>query len=299
LAKNGWKTMNWRFMMRIIFIKRYLIWLVFGVIFWGLGLVLYQTPQLRTVIGPGTKKVAIVIDDFGGRARGIDAMMNLSYPLTFAVLPFEEFSREQAQQALLRGFEIIIHMPFEAVSAKPEWYGEKYITTLTSTTEIHQLVKESFEILPMAIGLSNHMGSKATAESRVMREVFKQLLQFNRYYLDSKTAYAESPVPEVAGELKLPYIQRDFFLDEINSPEHMRRQLKLLMENAAANGISVGIGHVGPTGPTLASVLERELPHYEKQGFQLVRISDLIRVRFPNYRSQSKIISIKSNPLQK
>lgn len=281
--------------MRVIIIKRSLLWLVFGLIFFGLGLIIHQTPPLRTALASNAKKVAIVIDDLGGRARGINAMMNLSYPLTFAVLPFEEFSRVQAEQAVLKGFEIIIHMPFEAVSAKPEWYGAKYITTLTSTTEIHQLVKESFEILPMASGFSNHMGSKATAESRILREVFKELHRINRYYLDSKTAFNESPVPEVAGQLKLPYIQRDIFLDDINSAKHMRHQLKLLMESAAAKGSAVGIGHVGPTGPTLAAVLEEELPYYEKQGFQLVRISDLIRIRFPNYQRQSKIISIKTN----
>jgi polysaccharide deacetylase 2 family uncharacterized protein YibQ len=269
-----------------------------GLIFGGLGLILYQTLPLRTVLAPGAKKVvAIVIDDFGGRARGINAMMNLPYPLTFAVLPFEEFSHDQAQQAVLKGFEIIIHMPFEAVSAKPEWYGAKYITTLTSTTEIHQLVKESFDILPMASGFSNHMGSKATSEPRILREVFKELQGLNRYYLDSKTAFIESPVPEVADELKLPYIQRDIFLDDINSAKHMRHQLKLLMERAAANGIAVGIGHVGPAGPTLAAVLAGELPYYEKQGFQFVRISDLIRIRFPNYRPQSKIISFMANPI--
>jgi polysaccharide deacetylase 2 family uncharacterized protein YibQ len=284
---------------RVIIIKRPLLWLIVGVIFLGLGIIFHEAAPLRTVLAPRSKKVAIVIDDFGGRARGIDAMMNLRYPLTFAILPFEEFSRRQAEEAISKGFEIIIHMPFEAVSAKPEWYGAKYITTFSSNIEIHQLIKDSFQLLPMATGLSNHMGSKATAEPRIMREVFKELQQIHRYYLDSKTAFHESPVPEVATQFKLPYLQRDIFLDEVNSPEQMSRQLKLLMERAEINGIAVGIGHVGPTGPNLAAVFEQELPRYEKQGFEFVRISDLIRIRFPHYaraaRPQSKIISIKSN----
>ena len=111
-------------------------------------------------------------------------MMDLPYPLTFAVMPFEEFSRQQAEQTMKKGFEIIVHMPFEAVNAAPRWYGKKYISANSTPEEIKKLIDESFQVLPMVVGLSNHMGSKATAVPQVLVEVFNELKQRNCFYLD-------------------------------------------------------------------------------------------------------------------
>jgi len=157
------------------------------------------------------KRVAIVIDDFGGRAGGIEEMMALPYPLTFAMMPFEEFSYQQAEQAKKKGFEIIVHMPFEAVNANPRWYGKKYISAAATPAEIKKLMNEAFQILPMAVGLSNHMGSKATAAPKILEAVFKELQQKNCFYLDSRTTLTASPASTIATGLNLPHTERDVF----------------------------------------------------------------------------------------
>jgi uncharacterized protein len=282
--------------LKVFMIKRSRFLLILLVIMTGLGFWLSHISHLQTVLAPQKKKVAIIIDDFGGRAGGVEEMMALPYTLTFAVMPFEEFSYQQAEQAMEKGFEIIVHLPFEAFDADPRWYGKKYISANSTPLEIKKLIDESFQILPMAVGLSNHMGSKATADPKILEGVFKELKQKNCFYLDSRTTMTASPASKIATGLYLPCATRDVFLDNINSANQMRLQLKKLMERAKTEGMAVGIGHVGQTGITLANVLRKELPKYEKEGFHFVPLSEYIYTRVPMKPHKNKNIILGIDP---
>ena len=282
--------------MKIFIIRRRFLWVILWGLMVGSGFWLSHVQLLQPTLAHHQGEVAIVIDDFGGYNAGIKEMMTLPHKLTFAVLPFEEFSRQQAEQAIKKGFEIIVHMPFEAFDANPRWYGKKYISVHSTPHEIMQLIDESLQILPMAMGLSNHMGSKATADSKVMTEVFKELGQRSCFYFDSGTAYTASAVSTIATGINLPYIKRDLFLDNTNSALDMRCQLKKLIELARVKEMAVGIGHVGPTGITLANVLRKELPDYEKEGFHFVPLSELIDSQVPNQPHKNSKIVIGIDP---
>jgi polysaccharide deacetylase 2 family uncharacterized protein YibQ len=286
----------WEAGLKVFFIKRKLLVLAISGIMIGIGFWFRHITYFQTVFAPHRMEVAIVIDDFGGWARGINEMMTVPYPLTFAVMPFEEFSYQQAQAATKKGFEIIVHMPFEAVDADPRWYGKKYISTHSTPAEIKKLIYESFQILPMAVGLNNHMGSRATADSGVMAEVFKELRRLNRFYLDSRTTFDVSPAAQIATNLNQPCIGRDVFLDDENSMEYIRRQLKKLVENAKTKGMAVGIGHVGQTGIALAAVLREELPKYEKEGVHFVPLSKLVYTRVSDKLHKNKKMLIGIDP---
>lgn len=265
--------------MRMIVIRKRIL----GITLWGLFLTVVGW-HLPGLIRPGVTapadpaRLAIVIDDFGGYAAGIKAMTALPFPLTFAVLPFGEFARQQAEEAVAKGFEVIVHMPFEAYRADASWYGRQYISGRLSDAQIKGLIDEAFQIIPMATGLSNHMGSKATSDPRVMRVVLRELQRRNRYFFDSKTAY-DSPIARLTVALGLPSIERSLFLDDRNSTDWIRGQLGRLVQLARSQGYAIGIGHVGPTGPRLAQILRAELPRYQQGGVQLVQLSDLIRGR--------------------
>lgn len=47
----------------------------------SLGFLFGHISQSKIVVAPQKSEVAIVIDDFGGRAGAIEEMMNLPYPL--------------------------------------------------------------------------------------------------------------------------------------------------------------------------------------------------------------------------
>ncbi len=239
------------------------------------------------VVAPKSKTVCIVIDDLGGYAKGIREMMSLPFPVTFAVLPFAEFSKAQATEAVKKGYEIIVHMPFEASHAKPVWYGNKYINRNLSDSEIQQIINEAFSILPMAKGMNNHMGSLATGDKQIMQVVLNEIRQRNLFYLDSRTT-EETQAPTLVEHYKLPYLQRDVFLDDQGSPDWMKKQFKLLLETADDKGMAVGIGHVGPSGITLANVLREEVPKCQKNGYRFVFLSE--------YAEYNKVVINGVNP---
>jgi hypothetical protein len=58
-------------------------------------------------------RVAIVLDDAGGRNPYQWLFLDLRYRLTFAVLPDLEDSRCFAERARKQGFELILHAPME------------------------------------------------------------------------------------------------------------------------------------------------------------------------------------------
>jgi uncharacterized protein len=282
--------------LKVFLIKRKFLLLILLGSMIGLGFCSVHISHLQNVLTPQKKEVAIVIDDFGGRAGGIKEMMALPYALTFAVMPFEEFSYQQAELAVNKGYEIIIHLPFEAVAADPHWYGKKYISAHSSPGEIKEIIDDAFNILPMAVGLSNHMGSKATADPQVMAEVFRELEEKKCFYFDSRTTPLASPALSIATDLNLPYARRDVFLDNANSASSMDRQLNELMELARARGMAVGIGHVGQSGSTLAALLHKELPKYEKEGFRFVTLSKLVYSHVSAKPSKNKGVVIGIDP---
>lgn len=262
----------------IFILRRKIIHRICVALMFCLGTGLSRIPAFRGVLAPPQTEVAIVIDDFGGNAKGIREMMELPFPLTFAVMPFEEHSREQAAETVARNFEVIVHMPFEAFHAQASWYGKKYISTSSTNSEISRLIAEAFQIMPMATGMSNHMGSKATADPRIMAAVLEETARLNRFFFNSKTAF-HSPIAQLTAGLGLPYLERDLFLDQQASSRYIYKQLRDLIDLSRRKGVAIGIGHVGPSGPVLAGILKQELPRYQAQGIRLVRLSELTEAR--------------------
>ena len=119
--------------------------------------------------GATTKKVAIVIDDFGNNMEGTAEMLKLPISITVAVMPFLPSTKQDAQLAHDRGLEVILHLPLEPIRGKKSWLGPGAITTDLTSDEIHKRIIAAIDDVPYAIGINNHLGSKATADERVMK----------------------------------------------------------------------------------------------------------------------------------
>jgi len=117
------------------------------------------------------------------------------------------------------------------------------------------------------------MGSKATADPRLMRVVLETLKKRRLYFLDSYVI-SSSVAEGLARILKIKFAKRDIFLDNSASPEYIRQQLERLKEEAQEKGVAIGIGHARPN--TLA-VLAKELPKLKKEGYKLVFVSEILK----------------------
>jgi len=222
----------------------------------------------------GRSQLALVIDDFGNAMEGTEEMLRLPIPLTAAVMPFMPTTKADAIAAHRLGHDVIIHMPMEPNRGKRSWLGPGAITTDLSDDEIRKRVEDAVRDVPHAIGMNNHMGSKATADRRVMRIVLEVCKAHGLFFLDSRTT-GDSVIPELGEQLGVPVIERNgVFLDEVYSHAHIAKQLMLLDKQLDELPASIAIGHVGPPGKKTAAALHEAIPRLERKA-AFLRLSDM------------------------
>jgi uncharacterized protein len=229
------------------------------------------------VLEPGPLKSAtlsIVIDDFGNNMKGTREILELPITLTAAVMPLMETTKRDAELAHELGHEVIVHMPMEPVKGKRSWLGPGAITTDLSDAEIRKRVEEAIDSVPFAVGMNHHMGSKATADERIMRTVLTVCRERGLYYLDSKTT-PKSVIPNLAKEIGVPYLENELFFDDVYTAQHISKQAGLLAKRMKKDKEIIAIGHVGITGNMMVDVLKEYIPQYLDEA-KAVPLSDVI-----------------------
>ncbi|MCI0495031.1 divergent polysaccharide deacetylase family protein [candidate division KSB1 bacterium] len=222
-----------------------------------------------------TGKVAIIIDDFGYYDNSTTAkFLELEFPVTLSIIPGQKYSAKIAQDAKQFNKTVMIHLPMEALEEKVE-NGDYTITTTMPDSVIARRIQQAISAIPEAVGVNNHMGSKATADSRVMNIVMKTLKPKGKFFVDSRTT-GKSVAKAIAHDHTLKFASNDGFLERNRHEEeqYIRRKLAAIAKIAKRRGSAIVIGH--PYKQTLA-VLAEELPKLEKQGFQIVPITDVVR----------------------
>jgi len=227
-----------------------------------------KLPQLP---GGHPPLVAIVIDDIGYDPQIAHQLLSLDAPLTFSVLPYGPFSRKLAAQARTQGHEIMLHLPMEpneypAVNPGPG----ALLAQMTPDQLIAQLERDLSEISGLK-GVNNHMGSGISTSPERMRQIFSILKKHNLYYIDSRTT-AETVARPSAELLKIPFAERDIFIDHFVDEGFISSQLKKLIKRAQDQGYAVGIAH--PHAITL-KVLTEFLPLL-KEKVELVPASMVV-----------------------
>ncbi|MBD3918573.1 divergent polysaccharide deacetylase family protein [Paenibacillus sp. PR3] len=222
-----------------------------------------------------SKRIAIVIDDFGNGMTGTAEMMKLPFPFTIAVMPFMPTTKSDAETAHKLGHDVIVHMPMEPNKGKKEWLGPGALTTDLPDSEIRKRVEAAIDNVPFAVGMNNHMGSKVTADERVMRIVLQVCKEHGLFFLDSRTTF-KTVIPKVAAELNVPLVSNDVFLDDVYSVAHISKQIGILRKHLEEHEKCVAIGHVGPSGKKTAAVLLSSTPSLRENGV-IVKVSELVR----------------------
>ncbi len=219
-------------------------------------------------------KVAIVLDDWGYNLYCVKLLKEMDIPLTISILPNLRYSRKIARIANGLNQEVILHLPLE-----PEKRGRKIglekdtITSRMSDEEISKITRRALDSVPYAKGVSNHMGSRATKDKRIMSLIFAELKEKGLFFLDN-LVMDKSVCQQLAQELKLKFASRDVFLDNLDDKEYIRGQVRELSEFAKTAGQAVGIGHA--KSKTL-EVLKEEAAIMGREGIEFVFISELIK----------------------
>lgn len=227
-----------------------------------------QTGNVTQQNGP---KLAIILDDLGSDRNAAEAIFELPYPLTISVLPNHEHSTEIAHEAVRRGYQVILHVPMQAVgNEKPE---AQELRPGMPAAEVSALVDQFLQNVPGAVGVNNHQGSQATSDPTLMAELMPVLRERQLFYVDSRTTTA-TVAYDTAQNSGVPSAYRNVpFLDDVAEVGAVRKQLALALRGARAKGEAVAIGH---PHPATLQALREVLPTAQTQGVRLAYVSEFV-----------------------
>jgi uncharacterized protein len=221
-------------------------------------------------------KICVIIDD-GGYQKGeaLKALYDFKIPVTVSIIPDVQFSKSLAEEFPDHGVEVMCHMPMEG--HEKGIVGGNYKELLKKGMGPDQAkaeVEKALENLPHCRGLNNHMGSVATEDPALMSDVCEVLKAHGLFIIDSRTT-AKSMMETAAKKEGVPVARRNVFLDNVETPEAILKQLDVAAAYAKRHRLVVAIGHFKPV--TLQT-LESAIPKLKSEGFQFVYASEVVKV---------------------
>jgi len=215
-------------------------------------------------------EIVFVIDDVGNSSLFFPLLFSLPRAITIAVLPELDLSRQAALLGNKYHYEVILHQPVEATHHN-DTLGPGGIFTSQNPDEITAIVGKHLDSLPGVSGSNNHMGSRGTQDLTLMKAYLRALKERGLFFLDSWTI--QSTVGrEAAQAVGVPYLRRSVFLDNVDSPDAIRKQVHQVIDQANREGRAIAIGHVRRNTLT---VLREMIPEIEGQGIKIVHLKDL------------------------
>lgn len=226
------------------------------------------TPTLTP--NPRGPKIALIVDDCGQWVDIERGYIALPVPLTLSVLPHVHAGAEIAQEAHDAGKGVMLHLPMETLSGMYPGPGE--VKTSMTDAQIAAQVQDDLAQVPLAQGVNNHEGSKASADPRVMHDVMQVLSQHGGlFFIDSRTNAASVGAQE-ATAAGIPTASRDVFLDNRADVNYTEGQLREAAAIALRTGSAIAIGH--PRATTLEAV-RAMIPQLQAQGITFVLAGSL------------------------
>ncbi|NBH75520.1 divergent polysaccharide deacetylase family protein [Rodentibacter pneumotropicus] len=215
-------------------------------------------------------KLAIVIDDIGYHPKEDAAIFAMPREISVAIIPSSPYAQARNQEAKKQGRDILIHMPMQPISQTKIEEGGLHLGM--SAEQVINRVQKAKNIVSHAIGMNNHMGSAATADTPLMTHLMNALRTQHLFFLDSRTI-GRSVAGKIAKEQGVRSLDRHIFLDDSNEFVDVQRQFQTAIQYARKHGTAIAIGH--PRKNTIA-VLQQNLRHLPSD-IQLVGMGNLWR----------------------
>ena len=233
-------------------------------------------------------RLAIIIDDIGYNPSLSYRAARLPGNFTLSVLPFTPYGRDAAQLALTQGKELMLHVPMSNIANLP--LGAGGLHSGMDKEKFVAILRQDITSLSHIKGVNNHMGSRLTQEAEPMGWVMEELSKYGLYFVDSRTS-AKTKALEIARQWQIPSVKRDVFLDDIQEPDEIKRELSRAIQLAQQHGMAVAIGH---PYPSTLKLLEGIQPLLAKEQISLVFVSQLLD-RQLNHPKLSPEVSIQNS----
>ncbi len=216
-------------------------------------------------------KIAIIIDDIGYDKTIAKKFLGLHVVLTFSILPYSPYDKSIARSVHSKGYDVMLHLPMEPDEYPSINPGPGVLLTSMTPDQLIGQLNEDLDTFPFITGVNNHMGSKMTTVSPQLNQIFSVLKAKRLFFIDSRTT-PDTLCKPTAHLFRVPFAQKDVFIDHKPEPEFIRKQIHRLILIAESHGEAVGIAH---PHPETYNILREMLPELEKKA-KLVRASDIV-----------------------
>ena len=216
-------------------------------------------------------KIAIIIDDIGYDKTMAKKFLALNAVLTFSILPYSPYDKSIARSVHSKGYDVMLHLPMEPDEYPSINPGPGVLLTSMTPDQLIGQLNEDLDTFPFITGVNNHMGSKMTTISPQLNQIFSVLKAKRLFFIDSRTT-PDTLCKPTAQLFKVPFAQKDVFIDHKPEREFIRKQIHRLILIAENHGEAVGIAH---PHPETYDILREMLPELEQKA-KLVRASDIV-----------------------
>lgn len=230
-----------------------------------------RTQQKAPAVSQGDARMVIVMDDLGRSLGAGHRLADLTFPITFSVMPYESYSAEVADIARTYHCELILHLPMQPQSYPETDPGPGALFVDMQPKLVIETVNRDLSMVPGVVGANNHMGSRFTEDRVGMDAAMRVLGERNLFFLDSVTT-PKSCGGEMTKKHDVPYLRRDVFLDNVRDEQAILFQLRKAQTVARKTGTCIAIGH--PYPETLAAL--ETWQEIRDHTIRLVRLRDLL-----------------------
>jgi hypothetical protein len=222
---------------------------------------------------PGAPRVAIIVDELGGRRDVFDSLREIRRPLTVAVQPALPLSAAIARDAVRSGMEVLLDLPMEPYRYPELDPGPGVLLMSMPPAEIRQMVGSHIASVGPAVGVINRMGSRLTEDRPRMRAILEVLAARRLLLVDAYTS-SQSVAYDEAHEAGVRAARRQILVDHVGGEAGDRARWDEVAGWAERRGEVTVVVH---DHPLAVRMLKEYVPRWEARGLRLVPVSYVAR----------------------
>lgn len=221
----------------------------------------------------GGAKIAILLDDSGYDYELAKRVVQLETPISFAIIPHLQYTRQTADLARKNRLPVFLHFPMQPKSYPDTDPGKGAALLNMPEILLAGVVKQNMESIGKVDGFNNHMGSAFTESAPKMRQVLNLMKDYTQTFVDSNTS-RESAAFSTCQELGLTCGLNKKFIDNTADVTYIQSKLVETAELANKLGTVIAIGHLRPA---TVDALEQSLARMKKKGYSFISIMKAVQ----------------------
>jgi len=215
-------------------------------------------------------RVGLVFEHAGPSLTTLAPIYAMHQPFGLGIFPHMPYSAQTVREAVAHGLVPILHLPMESLNPADVGPVTGVVWTRMTDAQIARVVEDDLASTPGVVGVSNHAGSRATADRRVMT-VALGVVRSNGLWFEENRTSPDSVATEVAARLRMRSVLITTYLDD--PPVDIEGKVRALILSAQRRGSAVAVAHITTGAP---AIVQRLLPEFRRAGIVFVPITEFL-----------------------